>query len=353
MQETKILYLRGMLFALITILLLELPDIAASQQDESSSPSELLRENRPKAIGIVRDRLREKRHRLDALRQMLVHERETFQELLRVADDPGEEEEIRREIFRTLPFNRELLNTQLKVLREVREGRANLVSDVIADLGARARLHHDSQALHETLETVGVLLTDQRQKVREAAFRLLVPMHDQKSTLLLVDGLRDTKKALISPVLAIELLHSAGAEALVDAIRPYLDHSDTAVRAMAALTASVDLQSRPKIVNLMKDRHQPAEVRTAALNGLSTYDTGFPQYALDLIKTNEENVEIRKAAIHRFVGLLNYRTIDQDIFDEFMQAINQLASGTGNQTGGLTEYALQTRSYVQKLAAIR
>lgn len=344
---------RLFLLTIGVILLLGLSDAAMAQSDESSSRLESLRQRSQETMRTILDKAQKKQQRLDALRKAVIHKREAFEALVHIAEDPEEDEEVRRETFRTLPFGNDLLKAQLRLLREAKEGKTALVAGIIGDLGGRARLHHDSQALRETMETVGALLTDQRQDVRQAAFRLLVPMHDQRSMTLVLDGLRDSKKALVPPVVAIELLHSAGALAHADAIRPFLDDPDSAVRAKAALAAAVDTKSRPKIIQLLKDRRQPTEVRVAALSGLSASDAGYPQYSLDLIKDQTESPDVRQAAIHRLVGFMNYRPIEEATRKEFVQVIDQLATSGDGQGDALSELASKTRTYLQKRPVAR
>jgi hypothetical protein len=316
--------------------------------EEAASKVESLRQKRRQVIQTLLDKKQKKEQRLEAFREMVKRDREEFETLFHIFEDRDEDDDIRWAALRNQPLDEKLMAAELDVLRDASNGSAKFHANLISDLGSRARLQHHSKIFQNLMQTVRGLLTDQREEVKGAAIRFLTPMQDPAALELVVEGLRDPGKALVSISEAIELLHNAGAGNRTRVIRPYLDHPDTIVRAKAALVAAIDAESRPRIIRLLKDRSQPAEVRLASLRGLSGSDKTFPGYALEIIRDRSEEIEVRKAAINRFVGFMNYNPVAKTDQIEFTRVIHEMAVAEAAGPGSLGELAQQVSSYVQK-----
>ncbi|MGH7232504.1 MAG: hypothetical protein ACREJU_14260 [Nitrospiraceae bacterium] len=321
----------------------------ADPSDEPASRLERLRAKGREAIHALRDKRMAKEDRLREFKNIIVPDKEDFDELFHIFKDRDEDDDVRWAALRHQPLDENLIAAELDVLRDVRNGSARFHAKLLSDLGGRARLQHHSRIFQNVMQTARGLLRDEREEVRQAAFRFLTPMQDPTSTQLVIDGLRNPRQALIPSSQAIELLHVAGAaKRAAGVIGSYLDDPDAIVRAKAALAAAIDPGSRPKIVRLLKDRRQPDEVRLAALRGLSGSDPAFPSYALEIMKDAAEEDDIRKAAINRFVGFMNYHTVSKNHHIEFRKVIREIAVKEGTGPGTLGEVAQQVSSYIQR-----
>lgn len=298
------------------------------------------------ATTVFLDRKQPEARRLAAVKDMGYPENATIRSLLRVARDTHESDAIRLAAFRFLHFGDDYLKAALKVLDDPNDGGVELDARLIEDITRHVTFRLSDAQMQRILRTFRTLQTDPRDKVRLYAFRASVANHDLVALNTLTDTLRRGSGVPIPIADAIDLLDQDGALNYITALRPYLGNTDAHVQARAARALAVDPQSRSRIVALATDTAAPEEVRLNAIRGLAREDQQFARYAIALVANTEENPDIRYAAMHEFVGRMNYNTVAAEEQIRFAQAVERVAD---EQRLSATESGRRTSTAAQDL----
>lgn len=307
------------------------PDVAARVALKRSATSTFL------------DRKQPQETRLAAVKHMGYPDDATIPALLRVATDTKESDAIRLAAFQLDHVSEQHLDAELKVLNEPGNGGADLHAGLIQDISRRVTFRLPEEFQQRIIRAFRKNLTDKRDKVRLFAFRAAVSNHDSVALGMLTESLRRGSGVPIPVAEAIDLLDQDGSQNYIGVLRPYLASSDAHVQAKAALALAVDPESRPQIIRLAESAETPKEVRLNALRALADDDRDFARYAIALVANAKENPDIRYAAMHDFVGRMNYNNISAEDQIRFAQVVEKLAS----------ERALTSESGARTLKAAR
>jgi hypothetical protein len=292
------------------------------------------------------DRKQPQETRLAAVRNMGYPEDATLPALLRVATDRKESDVIRLAAFKLHHVSEQYLNAALKVLNEPENGGADLHAGLIEDISRRVTFRLPDETQQRIMRAYRKNLTDKRDKVRLYAFRASVSNHDSVALGMLTESLRRGSGVPIPVADAIDLLDQDGSQNYIGVLRPYLASSDAHVQAKAAMALAVDPESRPQIIRLAESPEAANEVRLNALRALADDDRDFARYAIDLVANAKENPDIRYAAMHGFVGRMNYSNVPVEDQIRFAQVVEKVA---GERSLSTTESGARTLKAAREL----
>lgn len=281
-----------------------------------------------RATEIFLDSSQPKAERLEAAARLGYPEDETFVELLRVGTDPAEDDEIRLVALKRYRYDDKYLDAVYAIISNPDEGEM-LAAGLIEDVSRRTTFRQPAEIRQRMQSELRDRLDDDRDAVRLAAYRALVPAHDATAIDNLVQGLRGTIPLRIPTADAIELLDIDGSTKHIVTLRPFLESPDPAVQAQAAHALGVDPASRDAIVRLAQDTDAAMGVRINALRSLSREDEQFMSYAVRLMSNRNESADIRYSAMKQSMGRLNYQKVNAKSQISFARAIQQLSSEQG------------------------
>jgi hypothetical protein len=326
--------------------------LSAAAQPPSTASVEARRAAKLAATATFLDRAQPQEARLAATKNMGYPEDRTLPPLLAVARDRKESDAIRLAAFRFLHWGDEYLAAALKVLDDPNDGGVELDAGLIEDITRHVTFRLPDEQQQRILRTFRRLQKDKRDKVRLYAFRASVAFHDSVALNTLTETLRKGSGVPIPVADAIDLLDQDGPQNYIGVLRPYLDSTDPLVQARAARALAVDPESRPKIVRLASAGSTPAEVRLNALRGLAREDRDFAEYDLAIVENAQESPDIRYAAMHAFVGRMNYENVATQDQIRFAQAVERIAAGEGlsatNPGRRTTAAAKELLAYLKK-----
>lgn len=313
---------------------------------QAQTDPQALRAARRAAAATFLDRQRPEAERLAAVEEIGYPDDATAAALLAVGADRSQSDAVRWQALRRVQYGEPYLATVLAILRSPQDGGEELDANLIKDLSQKTAF--TIPPLHQQrIQTVErQLLGDRRDKVRLYAYRALVANHDQVALNQLVDSLRRGQNVPIPLPDAIELLDDDGAANYIGVLRPYLGNRNPQVQARAARALALDPESRPKIVELARNPGSPEEVRLNALRGLAREDGRFASYAIPIVEDPQEDPDVRYAAMHSFVGRLNYAPVDPADQVRFAQAVEKLA---GDQRLATSERGAEVREGARQL----
>lgn len=311
----------------LAIALLSVALSIANGQTVLSDP-DAYRTAKIRATDIFLDSSQTTADRLEALTMLGYPEDETFAELLRVGTDLAEDDEIRLVALKRYLYDDKYLDAVYAIISNPDEGEM-LAAGLIEDVSRRTTFRHPAEIRQRMQREFRIRLDDDRDAVRLAAYRALVPTHDTLAIDNLVEGLRGASELRIPLADAIELLDVDGSTKHIVTLRPFLENPDPAVQARAARALGVDSASRDAIVRLAQDAEAPMDVRVNALRSLSREDEQFMSYATRLMSNRDESADIRYSAMKQCMGRLNYHHVDAKSQVTFAKAVRQLSLEPG------------------------
>lgn len=287
---------------------------------------EAYREQRRQATATFLDRNASKDARLAAANRLGYPDEQTFAALLRIGQDRSEDDAIRLEALRRHRYDPAYVAAVLKILDDPEDGGEELDAMLIADLSRRTTSTPPPETRQAMQTTLRKLLADRRDRVRLFAFKSLVSNHDRVAIDALVGALRRGRDLPIPLAEAVALLDLDGPVNHIGTLRPYLTHPDPSVRAIVVRALAIDPQSRPRIIELARQRTTEPKVRVAALRGLAREDKGFAAYAIAMMEDARDDPTVREAAMTSMVGRLNYGNATSADVARFAQAVQRLAN---------------------------
>jgi hypothetical protein len=312
---------------------------------------ESARDTKRAATAAFLDRNRPEEERLEALKAIGYPEDRTFAALHALGTDRSQSDTIRLEALKRLQFDGKYLDAVLNILEDPKDGGEDLDAGLVEDLNRRATVTPPAQVRQRLQSVFRKLLHDKRDKVRLHAYRAAVSNHDLVAVNILAESLRNGQNVPIPLADAIDLLDFDGAVNHIGTLRPYLHHEDPRVQAKAARALAVDPESRPAIVQMARNPRAPEEVRLNALRSLAREDSQFGSYAIPLVEDVREDASIRYAAMHAFVGRMNYNQVAPAEQLRFAQAVEKLAVEKDLRTAEarqLHESAQELREYLKQ-----
>jgi hypothetical protein len=290
--------------------------------------------------------------RLAAAGKLGYPDKDTFVRLLELGRDKQQDDRIRWEALQRHPWSKDWVNVVLEILNDPENGGEYLDAKLVSSLSQKTVRLPNAEMRQSIQRTYRQLLDDNRDKVRESAYFVLVATEDSVALAKLVEGLKDGGAKCPVPLnLAIEMVDSAGATRHFNVLRPYLDHQDVKVKAEAARVLSADASSRPQIVNLIVNRETAEPVRVQALRGMGRFDEKFSSYAIPMIRNPEVPGVVRQAAMTSMVGQVNYKKLPEPVEIEFAQAVESFATDpnvTAADEANLRKLAAATLQNLQK-----
>jgi hypothetical protein len=308
-------------------------------------------ETKRAATATFLDRNRSEQERLAAVKSLGYPDAKTSSALLAIGADRTESDAIRWEALRKHRFDDNYIELVLKIFTDQDDGGAEFESNLVEDLNRRITFTLPAELTQRILAAWRKLLDDPRDGVRLSAYRVLVYNHDPSAINRLSESLRKQADVPIPLHEAIELLDVDGSINHIVALRPYLTHGDPRVQGWAARALAVDPESRPKVVELANNPKAPKEVRLHALRALAREDERFASYAIPLVGNSAEDSGVRHAAMHDFVGRMNYGKVDPKDQILFARTVEKVAAGEAPRSEDarkLREAAKQVLDYLKK-----
>ena len=289
---------------------------------------ETRRAARAEALRVFLDQEKPKDTRLKSVKEIGYLTDEGFRSIGAILANQREDDDIRAAAARVQPTDGEFISAVVAILNDPKNGGEALKVQLITELMKRSISRLPPARREEVKDAIRRSLDDPREAVRLRAFRALVPAQDSAAIERLASSLKSAGTPLIPLVDAIELLGLSGAVNHVGVLRPYLDHEDASVRAVAALTLAIDPESRPKITTMARNKQSPAVVRIAALRGLAQSDATFASYAVPLLDDAEEPAKLRSVAMQGLVARLNYKPPPPEVQIQIAEAIERLSKAS-------------------------
>lgn len=288
--------------------------------------------------------------RLEALRRLTAVDDSLVPSLLNIGADRKQSDAIRLAAFGLVPYSEKYVDIVLKILGDPNDGGELLDAGLIENLAERT-LRVPPRIAVRIQNVLRELLTDRRDQVRLYAYRFLIANHDEVALSLLTESLRRQRGVPVPLPEALDLLDQDGSASHIGTLRPYLEHSDPKVQAEAARALAVDPQSRPKIVELVTNPEAAEEVRLQALRGLAREDARFAAYAIPIVENPHEDGDVRYAAMHAFVGRMNYNRVETQDQIRFAEAVAKVAADPGlrsEKAASIREAAKELHLYLKK-----
>lgn len=343
---------RALLCTLCGVLLLALlGGCSAVDKPDPSGPSgfdaEAYRTKKEAATDTFLDPARPAAERIEAAEDLGYPEEETFDALLAVASNPAEPDAVRQTAFDHHRFDRAWIEAVLAVLSDPADGGPELNAHLVMELGRRS-IQVPDDLEPKIITVLRVLLDDPRDPVRLAAYRILVASSDTVAVTRLTDALRANAPPIPLDE-AIRLLDVNGPNFHVDVVRPFLGSGDVAVQAEAARVLAVDPESRAQVVKLVLNRETPQRVRLRGIRALAREDEAYLGYGLRLVSNRSEDPDVRLAAMHAYVGRLNYQPSPRQVQIEFAKVVESLANPLPSSTSEVSKADAELRAQARRL----
>lgn len=299
--------------------------LKAPTPEASAAPNlDAMRKARSAAQATFLNRAASKEARLATVPLIQNPDLEIVPALLAIGRNRAEDDRIRLEALRLVPWSEEYLDAALKILNDPADGGVILDAGLIEDVNRRTTFRIPPRMRQRIQTVLRKLLDDRRDRVRLYAYRSLATNHDTVALSRLTDALRRGRDFPVPVTEALDLLRIDGSVFYVDTIRPYLNHDDPEVRERAALSLGVDPQSRGRLIEMARSPEVAQDIRVSALRGLARADTRFPSYALPIVENGREDPEVRYAAMRAMAGRMNYNRVETQDQIRFAEAVEKI-----------------------------
>lgn len=322
-----------------------------AQTEMSPAQASAYREAKRAATATFLDRNRPRQERLEAAKKLGYPDDDTFAALLATGLDRTQDDAIRAEALRRHHYDDKYVNAVLKILSDPEDGGEELDASLVEDISRRTTFKMPAELRQRIQSVLRTLLADKRARVRLQAYRALVGAHDQVAVNQLADALRRGSEMPVPVAEAVDLLDQDGAINHIGTLRPYLAHPDPRVQATVARALSADSQSRPRIVEMVRNADTPEEVRLSALRGLAREDSQFTRYAIPLLEDARTSSKVRDATMKAIIGQMNYKKVEPAEQVRFAEAVERLATApqvTALEGEKLRESARQLHVHLRK-----
>ena len=151
----------------------------------------------------------------------------------------------------------------------------------------------------EYLKCLRAIATDAEPEIRAEALETLAMEKIDYARRLLSDGLKDPKKALVPPAKAIQLLAFDGHAEVAPLVRKiFARTSDPAAKEAALRFLSSDPGSASLLSRVLKDRSQPARLRSLSATGLRVANPrAFEKAARTIVEDGKEEDDVRATCL--------------------------------------------------------
>src|SRR5215208_114713 len=176
----------------------------------------------------------------------------------------------------------------------------------------------------EVFDALRAVIDDQDASLRQEALEILAQNYDEYAQRRLLEGLEDSRQALVSPEKAIQLLgydvHAEHYPILRNIVQnpPSPEAKEEAVRLLAS-----DPNSEGELTRIVENKDEYRRVRNASAAALQSLDpAGFMERAKQIVYDPEEYDELRATAINALTLFADQEDLDQDA--ELTERVEQL-----------------------------
>jgi HEAT repeat protein len=166
----------------------------------------------------------------------------------------------------------------------------------------------------EYLAALRTIIDEPDASLRQGGLEILAQHKDEYVQRRLLEGLEDASQALVPPERAVQLLgydvHAEHYPILRDMVQnpPSPEAKREAVRLLAS-----DPTSKELLINVLTDKDEDREVRTASASALlALAPAEFEEQAKQIVLDDEEDDELRATSITALTHLANQEALSQD-----------------------------------------
>jgi HEAT repeat protein len=167
------------------------------------------------------------------------------------------------------------------------------------------------------LKVLRAIATDDEPEIREEALETLVMEKVDFARRLLSEGLKKPEKALVTEAKAIQLLSYDGHAEVAPLVRKiFAKTSDLVAKEAALRFLSADPASAPLLSRVLKDRSQPARLRSLSAAGLRLANPkAFERTARAIVENGKEDDDVRATCLGALTLIKDYgKTRDDPSF---------------------------------------
>jgi hypothetical protein len=175
------------------------------------------------------------------------------------------------------------------------------------------------------IATLREVAQDPNPEIRQSALALLAGEKDGFAQKKLLEGLKDPKKALVSPEKALQLLsYDVHAESYTVA-RDIVDKPPSEdVRREALRLLAADATSAPLFEKLLRDKDESREIRQISASALHALKPGkLQEHAREMLLDNSEHDEIRATSLTALTQFGDPEVLAKDT--ALMKCVNRLS----------------------------
>lgn len=176
------------------------------------------------------------------------------------------------------------------------------------------------------LKCLREIATDPDPQIREDALETLAIEKVDYAQDLLQEGLKNPKKALVTPAKAIQFLAYDGHAEAAPLVRTVLARTkDAATKEAAIHFLSADPESAKVLAGLLKDKTQPARIRSLSATGLRVLSPQkFEKAARKIVEDGRENPALRATCLGALTFIRDYQKTRDD--PAFVKRVARLES---------------------------
>ena len=180
------------------------------------------------------------------------------------------------------------------------------------------------------LKCLREVATDPDPQLREDALETLAAEKVPSVKTLLYEGLKNPAKALVAPAKAIQFLSYDGHAESAPLIRKVLKSAKNAATKEAAINfLASDPGSAPLLSRLLKDKSQPARIRSLSATGLRLLNPpGFERVARNIVEDRKESDKLRATCLGALTYIKDYHKTRTN--PAFAKRIANLESSTSS-----------------------
>ena len=174
------------------------------------------------------------------------------------------------------------------------------------------------------LKALRAAATDHEPEIREEALETLVMEKVDFARRLLSEGLKDPRKALVPPAKAIQLLSYDGHAEVAPLVRQvFARTADLAAKEAALRFLSSDPASATLLSRVLKDRSQPARLRSLSATALRVANSKtFERTARTIVEDRKENDDVKATCLGALTLIKDFHKTRDD--PSFAKAVASL-----------------------------
>jgi HEAT repeat protein len=174
------------------------------------------------------------------------------------------------------------------------------------------------------LKCLRAIATDPEPEIRVEALETLAMEKVDYARRLLSEGLKNSEKALVPPAKAIQILSFDGHAEVAPLVREiFAKTTDRAAKEAALRFLSADPGSSSLLSKVLKDRSQPARIRSLSATGLRLANPKtFERVARSIVEDRSEHDDVRATCLGALTLIKDFqRTRDDPSFSKAVAAL--------------------------------